>query len=110
MGKSKNRRLNAAESMRINGKQLSYKQILFKECNGICPECKKPMSLKNPKADNYATIDHILPKSLGGINIFSNYNLLCKKCNQEKGSKFGDKEKEILKNRKKKQIHVIQKL
>lgn len=36
--------------------------------------------------DTLLTIDHIIPKSRGGINDFSNYQALCEVCNMEKGA------------------------
>lgn len=32
------------------------------------------------------TADHILPKSRGGLNALSNYEVLCRSCNSSKGS------------------------
>lgn len=34
------------------------------------------------------TIDHILPKSKGGPNELSNYQMLCTVCNRNKGNKI----------------------
>lgn len=34
------------------------------------------------------TKDHIIPKSMGGANHVSNYQTMCKKCNEEKGNKM----------------------
>lgn len=34
------------------------------------------------------TKDHIHPKSLGGKNNLSNYNVMCSKCNHEKANKI----------------------
>ena len=34
------------------------------------------------------TIDHIIPLSKGGKNVRDNYQLLCQKCNSEKGSRI----------------------
>jgi len=35
-----------------------------------------------------ATVDHVIPKSMGGKNLPTNYRIACKKCNQKKGSKI----------------------
>lgn len=41
--------------------------------------------------DHYMyTIDHVHPRSKGGKNELSNYQLLCKKCNEIKGDKVDD--------------------
>ena len=34
------------------------------------------------------TVDHSILKSLGGKNLSSNYNTMCKKCNQIRGNRF----------------------
>lgn len=35
---------------------------------------------------NDLTIDHVVPKCMGGKNALINYQTLCKKCNAEKGA------------------------
>ncbi|MFA5585634.1 MAG: HNH endonuclease [Saccharofermentanales bacterium] len=55
------------------------------------------------KNDHYMyTIDHVYPKSKGGKNELSNYQLLCKKCNEIKGDKIDDNDdiKQEVKNHK----------
>ncbi|MGP1906797.1 HNH endonuclease [Metabacillus sp. JX24] len=38
---------------------------------------------------NYGeTIDHIVPRSQGGLSLFSNCVCCCKRCNSEKGNRF----------------------
>jgi hypothetical protein len=44
--------------------------------NGRCVQCG---------ARNYLEYDHILPHSLGGANTTNNVQLLCRKCNAQKG-------------------------
>ena len=62
---------------------------LFKEQRGICFYCGEPMRLakrwKNP-APNFATIDHIIPKSKGG-QLAGNAVCACLKCNGERGDR-----------------------
>ena len=36
------------------------------------------------KEENYMTIDHIIPQSLGGSNELKNLQAMCKECNVKK--------------------------
>lgn len=38
--------------------------------------------------DNYPTIDHVIPRVLGGTNSVSNLKASCPQCNNQKASKF----------------------
>ena len=44
-----------------------------------------------------ATVDHVIPKSKGGSNSFSNFRIACKNCNQEKANKIFSKNKKCVK-------------
>jgi len=46
-----------------------------------CPCCKEYFNRKDRKP----TIDHVIPTSKGGLDIPRNWQLLCEKCNLEKG-------------------------
>ena len=56
-------------------------QWLWKKYKGKCYYCEKPLSKKD------ATMDHWVPKLLGGTNIRSNLRLSCFECNNSKGHK-----------------------
>lgn len=44
--------------------------------------------IKEGKPELLFTIDHIIPKALGGKNEISNYQTMCHFCNKKKGSKI----------------------
>lgn len=54
-----------------------------------CPSCKNEMSFINKDAKNYATIDHIIARALGGNDNLHNIQIICKKCNNEKSKREG---------------------
>lgn len=51
---------------------------------GLCVYCKADLTVSTPQ------IDHIMPLALGGMNIDSNIQLLCKPCNSAKWAKHPD--------------------
>lgn len=50
----------------------------------ICHYCQEPCSERVPS--RYPTRDHVVPKSIGGINSLTNYVLACSKCNNDRGT------------------------
>jgi 5-methylcytosine-specific restriction endonuclease McrA len=42
-----------------------------------------------------ASVDHVIPRSAGGSEEFSNLQLLCRECNQNKGSTIIDEDGEV---------------
>lgn len=47
-----------------------------------CPLCRKPYSREHPP-----TIDHIVPRTMGGTLEEENRRVICRKCNNRKGSR-----------------------
>ena len=58
---------------------LSRSNVYLRD-NYICQYCKQMFSYKE------LTLDHVLPKSLGGKLTWTNTVTACKKCNNQKGS------------------------
>lgn len=59
---------------------------LFNQQSGLCVYCTRKMTLRLNKGHT-ATIDHIIPRSKGGVNHEDNYAAACSSCNTDKGSK-----------------------
>jgi 5-methylcytosine-specific restriction endonuclease McrA len=59
---------------------LSKKNIIKRD-NGICQYCSCKLSSKN------STVDHVLPKSRGGGNSWTNLVASCHPCNLRKGNR-----------------------
>lgn len=60
---------------------------LWRRQRGMCALCGKGMSRVHGQR-NFATIDHILPKSHGGGGMIENLRLACKSCNEARGNKY----------------------
>lgn len=87
MGKWKHRsKLKGARRWRIKTLIIKY--------HGKCVFCNIDVSLIHNSPDQ-ATVDHIIPICKGGDEEFTNLQLLCRKCNQEKGSSIIDEDGEI---------------
>ena len=72
--------LNRYVKYRFSYVACNKSNIFFRDQNK-CQYCG------NYKDDKSMTLDHILPKSLGGLNTWENLVAACKKCNQKKGNK-----------------------
>ena len=67
----------------IKNYKLIEKYMLFKEVNGICPYCGKPLTKDFTSWDNIH-IDHILPRSITFDDSFENRTACCHDCNEHK--------------------------
>jgi diadenosine tetraphosphate (Ap4A) HIT family hydrolase len=59
----------------------SLRYRVLKESGGRCANCGAT------KKERPLDVDHIIPRSKGGRNVYENLQVLCSLCNQEKGNK-----------------------
>ena len=61
----------------------------YKESNGICHWCScvtfRAESGDHAQPNNLATLDHKIPRSLGGPDTYENTTLSCRRCNLARG-------------------------
>ena len=63
------------------------RKMVWKKSNGLCAHCGNHTSAQNQ------TVDHIIPKSLGGTDDLRNLMPLCRKCNAKRTTKDIDIER-----------------
>lgn len=72
----------------MRSKRKSRLQILYNKQSGRCAYCGDPMIVGSEMSNHprHVSVDHIIPRSRGGVS--SEWNLLavCRECNCEKGS------------------------
>ena len=71
--------INCAPEFKHIDKVSRY--MLYKRDGGKCCYCGKNLTLKE------STVDHIIPKDQGGLNIWENVALSCKPCNCKKDNR-----------------------
>lgn len=59
------------------------RQRLIAEHGMVCALCGKPIESKDE-----LTVDHIIPRAMGGATIYENCQLAHKTCNLRKGDKY----------------------
>lgn len=69
-------------------RHLQYiRQRLIAEHGMVCALCGKPI-----ESEKELTVDHIIPRAMGGATIYGNCQLAHKSCNLRKGNKYIDTE------------------
>ena len=85
-------------------KILEYvKIIIYSNQDDKCALCKKSLGIGR-------IIDHIIPRSLGGLDNINNYQAICGSCNKWKTYRFDHFIKNYLKNNKKFNLDTILKI
>lgn len=83
-----NRRLNSKERQKIRNRLYAERTIC--KCGKLMwlPEVLYPdgRPAGEPIRDDVATLDHIIPRSRGGSNAVSNFEIMCFECNNRKGN------------------------
>lgn len=60
---------------------------VFNKFNGVCNSCGSKLNFNcNCNANQYPSIDHIVPLSKGGTHTWENVQLLCRGCNIDKSN------------------------
>jgi CRISPR/Cas system Type II protein with McrA/HNH and RuvC-like nuclease domain len=72
-------------------RRRKIRKKLYEKSGGICSICGKKLQIENYNYDDFMTIDHIIPVSLGGKTELKNLQGTCYKCNLNKGNSV-DKE------------------
>lgn len=69
-------------------RHLQYiRQRLIAEHGMVCALCGKPI-----ESERELTVDHIIPRVMGGATIYENCQLAHRVCNLSKGNKYVDPE------------------
>lgn len=91
-----------------NKKRPGKLRWLFQRQSGKCVLCGGAMTMEL-KLPNTATLDHKLPRSLGGSNKPYNLQAACARCNNAKGSKFDEAMIPLLHPKEAKRFRLIKK-
>lgn len=69
-------------------RHLQYiRQCLIAKHGMVCALCSKPI-----ESEHELTVDHIIPRAMGGATTYENCQLSHKECNFRKGNKYIDHE------------------
>ncbi len=68
-------------------KHTILKKVWFRHFGNNCLCCFKPMHTNDAESGSFATIDHVLARSLGGHSTdYRNLTIICRDCNSDKSA------------------------
>lgn len=74
--------------MSYRSKRRNLRRRLHVEQGGRCYWCDTKTTLEPHKLPNTITIDHLLPRSIGGPDKTWNFVGACKRCNEERENRL----------------------
>lgn len=51
-----------------------------------CRGLMDPLAPGGPRSPQYPTLEHVIPLSLGGPDVWANWRLACRRCNEARGN------------------------
>lgn len=72
--------MKSGKTRKINSVRFSRKNVWLRD-EGTCQYCNKTINVQS------FTLDHVVPKSIGGKTSWENVVVCCYDCNQKKGEK-----------------------
>ena len=70
------------------GQKSAFRLALYQSGKKHCCYCGLHLQLADPHSKGYATIEHIIPKVIGGSDDLSNLDLCCQPCNVRQNEPF----------------------
>ncbi|HZF69386.1 HNH endonuclease signature motif containing protein [Sulfuricurvum sp.] len=81
-----------ANGVKVIDESVTLRRV-FEKHGGICQGCQDPTVLGiHPQVPKSATIEHIIPISMGGEHTWENVTLLCYECNRLQNEKIQKQE------------------
>lgn len=92
-------RRNSKQVRKAKLKAVEYKEVIhfehvYSKADGICAHCSERLLIsdRGTTKGTAPEVDHIIPISLGGHHAMYNVQLLCRRCNMEKGGTISSKD------------------
>lgn len=76
-------------------KDVAARRLRTAKAEGVthCPRCRAWLDYDQSRRPNSAEVDHIIAHANGGADSFENTQVLCRRCNQQVGSKTPTKKR-----------------